>query len=332
MDWKSKLQSYLPIELAVEFLTPRLAYIKKQWVKLTPATRALPLHIWRAIINFKNHGLRQAAALSYYAVFSVFPLTLLLAVAISSILGPTVAEQQIVDAARLFLPEEEQTIELIQDSVAQSLEQGSSFGLIALVGLIWSALGLFSNLTTALDIIFQVPSSRSMWRQRMLAFFMTFILIFLVAISFVTSGILRLIDALLLTNPSVWITIGTFFLPLGLNMVIFVLLFRYVPSRYVHWDAVWPAAILGAIGLKLLETLFIWYLTNFGNYQIVYGSIGVAIVLLLWAFLTASVFLLSAELCSQLNLWLISQEESQRLQVFRGNNFLQLPAEIPPPI
>ena len=332
MDWKSKLQWYLPIELAMEFLAPRFAYVKKQWMKLNPATRALPLHIWRAIINFKNHGLRQAAALSYYAVFSVFPLTLLLAVAISSILGPTVAEQQIVDAARLFLPEEEQTIELIQDSVAQSLEQGSSFGLIALVGLIWSALGLFSNLTTSLDIIFQVPSSRSMWRQRMLAFFMTFILIFLVAISFVTSGILRLIDALLLTNPSVWITIGTFFLPLGLNMVIFVLLFRYVPSRHVNWDAVWPAAIFGAIGLKSLETLFVWYLTNFGNYQIVYGSIGVAIVLLLWAFLTASVFLISAELCSQLNLWLTAQEESQRLQVFRGNNFLQLPAEIPPPI
>lgn len=332
MDWKSKLYLNLPIELVGEFVGPYWRYTTKQWQRLNPATRALPLHIWRAIINFKTHGMRQAAALSYYAVFSVFPLTLLLAVVVSSILGPTVAEQQIGDALRLFLPDETQTIDIIQDSIAESLEQSTSFGFIALIGLIWSGLGLFSNLTASLDIIFQVPSSRSMWRQRILAFVMTFILIFLVAISFVTSGILRLLDAFLITNPSIWISIGTFFLPFGLNMVIFVLLFRYVPSRHVNWDAVWPAAIFGSIALKAIETVFVWYLTNFGNYQIVYGSIGTAIILLLWAFVMACSLLISAELCSQLNLWFMSQEETERLQVFKENNFLQLPAEIPPPV
>lgn len=322
----------MPIEVIGEFVSPYGRYILKQWRRLNPATRALPLHIWRAIINFKNQGMRQAAALSYYAVFSVFPLTLLLAVAVSSILGPTVAEQQIGDGLRLFLPDETQTIDIIQESIAEALDQSTSFGFIALIGLIWSGLGLFSNLTASLDIIFQAPSSRSMWRQRFLAFFMTFILIFLIAISFLTSGILRLLDAFLITNPSIWISIGTFFLPFGLNMVIFVLLFRYVPSRHVNWDAVWPAAIFGAIALKAIETVFVWYLTNFGNYQIVYGSIGTAIILLLWAFVMASAFLISAELCSQLNLWFMSQDETERLEVLRENNFLQLPAEIPPPV
>lgn len=321
MNWKSKLRLWLPLQ-----------YVLGHWSMLGPSTRALPLHFWRAIMNFKNQGMRQAAALSYYAVFSVFPLSLLLAVAVSEILGPTVAEQQIADGLRLFLPDETETINLLQDSIVEALNQNRSFGLVALLGLVWSALGLFSNLTASLDIIFQVPSSRSMWRQRVLAFLMTFILIILVATSFVTSGILRLIDALLLSNPSIWITIGTVFLPLGLNMVIFVLLFRYVPARHVHWDAVWPAAIFGAVGMELAKAGFAWYLTNLTSFQIVYGSIATVIVLMLWAYFTACIFLISAELCSQLNLWFIMQNETPRVRIMPEKNFAKLPAEIPPPI
>lgn len=303
-----------------------------QWMRLAPALRALLIHIWRAIMNFKDYGMRQAAALSYYAVFSVFPLTLLLAVLISEILGPSVAVQQISDGVRLFLPSESGSINNLLGSLEQALEQSGSFGLIALAGLIWSALGLFSNLTASLDIIFQVPSSRSMWHQRFLAFAMTFILIILVMTSFVTSGILHLIDALFISNPSVWITIGTVFLPLGLNMVIFVLLFRYVPSRYVNWDAVWPAAIFGGVALELAKGLFAMYIANFPNYQIVYGTIASAIILLLWAYLTACIFLISAELCAQLNFWISEQDEPQVMQVFVDAEFTQLPAEIPPPV
>ncbi len=321
MDWKRKLWSLLPVE-----------FVARQWSRLPPVLRELIIHIWRAIMNFKNHGMRQAAALAYYAVFSVFPLSLLLSVLISELIGPTAAVQQISDGLRLFLPEESQTIDLILGSIEEALQQSRSFGFIALIGVIWSALGLFSNLTASLEIIFQVPSSRSMWTQRALAFFMTFILIILVLTSFLTSGLLRLIDALLLSNASVWITIGTFFLPLGLNMVIFVLLFRYVPTRHVNWDAVWPAAIFGAVGLELAKALFALYLTNFANFQIVYGSIAAVIVLLFWAYLTACIFLISAELCSQLNFWMASLNDEPPIRILTETEFEQLPAEIPPPI
>ena len=321
MDWKSKLISLSPFP-----------FIMRQWMRLAPALRALLIHIWRAIMNFKNHGMRQAAALSYYAVFSVFPLTLLLSVVISEVVGPTVAVQQISDGLRLFLPAESETIDVIMRSISQALDQSGSFGFIALIGLIWSALGLFSNLTTSLDIIFQVPSSRSMWRQRVLAFLMTFILILLIMASFVTSGLLRLLDALLISNPSVWISIGTFFLPLGLNVVIFVLLFRYVPSRHVNWDAIWPAAIFGAIGLELAKALFAMYLANFANYQIVYGSIAAVIILLFWAYLTACIFLISAELCSQLNFWMSSLDDVPAIRILTETDFNRLPSEIPPPV
>lgn len=307
--------------------------VSRWWHHLPRSTRKLPRHIWQAIMNFKDHDMKQAAALSYYAVFSVFPLSLLLAVVIGSILGPAVAQQQISQGLALFLPEETQTIGLVQDSLQQALEQGISFGLVALAGLIWSALGLFSNLTSALDRIFQVPASRSMWTERLLAFAMTLGMIALVITTFITSGVLRLVDAFLLSNTSVWIRIGTYFLPFGLNMVIFVLLFRYVPKRHVNWDAVWPAAIMGAFALEAAKQVFAWYLGGLANYQFVYGSIATAIILMVWAYLVASIFLIHAEFCSQLNLWMIDRSEQERRdRAIRDVDLDALPEDIPPPV
>lgn len=280
----------------------------KWWTRQTSSTRALPSYIGRALANYWRYGSRQAAALSYYAIFSVFPLSLLTTILVSRLVGPVFAEQQLTLALQPFLPPAStQTLELFQTNIQQAIEQGGSFTLIAIIFLLWSGLGLFSNITAALDFIFHVPSSRSLWRQRLVALGMAIALMLLLVTSFVTSAVLGLISALLLNPPSIWISIGAFFLPLGLDMMIFALLFRYVPARRVYWDAVWPAAIFGAIGWEIAKTGFSWFLNNVANYQFVYGAIAAGIILLFWAYLIASIFLLSAEICAQLNEWLLDQ-------------------------
>jgi membrane protein len=286
-----------------------LTFIRQWWKNQDLATRELPHYLRQTVGNFNRFGARQAAALAYYAIFSVFPLALLLAIIISKILGPAAAQQQVSSALSIFLPGE--ASELLQTNVSQALEQGASFTLIAVAGLIWSALGLFSNITSSLDMIFNVPARRSLWRQRLVGLLMAVILIVLVTASFVTSGVLRLVSVVFLDRPNIWISISTIFLPLGLDMVIFALLFRYVPSRRVNWDAVWPAAIVGAIGWEVAKAAFEWYITTIASFQFIYGSIATAIVLLLWAYLIAAIFLFSAELCAQLNEWFIMQHEKE---------------------
>ncbi len=282
------------------------------WVRRSPSTRSLPGFVWRAVLNFAGYGARQAASLSYYAVFSVFPLALLLAITVNRIVGPVIAQEQIRLGLEPFLPPSaSETLQLFQTNIAQALEQGSSLGIIAVIGLIWSGLGLFSNITWSLDFIFRVPSNRSLWHQRLTALIMALVLVALLATSFVTSGVLRLSSALLLERPSVWITIGAYFLPFSLNMVIFALLFRFVPARRVQWDAIWPAAIFGAIGWEIAKVLFGWFLANAANFQFIYGALSAGIVLLFWAYLIASIFLFSAELCAQLNQWHIERDQTK---------------------
>jgi len=303
-----------------------------QWWQSHPAmTRALPSYLRRAVANFARYGTRQAAALSYYAIFSIFPLTLLMAILFSRLIGPVVSP--VVATAPIGIgiapfppPAAAPLLEIFQENLSQVVEQGASFSVIAVLGLIWSGLGLFSNITSSLDFIFHVPSNRSLWHQRLIAVAMALVLIVLITTSFLTSAVLQLISAALLARPSLWINIGSIFLPLGLDMVIFALLFRYVPARRVHWDAVWPAAIFGAVGWELAKSAFAWYLLNVANYQFIYGTLYIGIIFLFWAYVIASIFLLSAEFCAQLNEWLLDrhwQQESE--QYLEGKTTLRLP-------
>jgi len=275
--------------------------VKVWWYAQNHETRSFVGYIVTAILNFARSGSGRAAALSYYALFSLFPLTLLLAIFITWLVGPVVAQEQIAQGLRFFLPDE--TVTLIQDNVLRSIEQGSGFTLIALVGLIWSGTGLFSSLTSAMEDIFHAARGRGLLRNRIIAAFMPLVVLVLIGLSFVTSGMLRVLDTLLGGASSLWLSIGILFLPFSINMLMFILLFRYVSNTRVHWEVLWPSAVLGAFGWEIAKAIFGWYLTSFGNYALVYGSIATVIILLLSTYLTASVLLLSAEVCARMNEW-----------------------------
>lgn len=292
-----------------EFINNLLQPLFDWWATHSDATRELPYVLLTAFKNFSRYSSRQSAALAFYSLFSVFPLTLLLAVLVGGLLEPAVAQEQIANGLSFFLPEN--TVSYVQDVLGESLKQSSSFGFVAIAAIIWSSLGLFSNITASLDEIFHVPEGRSIWRLRFQAVLMGITLVILVIASFMTSGVLRLVAILLLDQESLWVTIGTLFLPLGLDVVIFAMLFRFVPARYVHWDAVLPAAMFGAIGWELAKEGFSYYLSGLASFQFVYGSIATGIVLLFWANLIAAIFLFSAELCARLNEWIIGYESSQ---------------------
>lgn len=286
-----------------EYIAPLKQRLNTRWSSFSPATQALPSVFFRAFMNFLVHGGTRATSLAYYALFSLFPLILLIAVGVSRLVGTALTEQQIaLGLAALLPPSATDALSLIQINVQQALEQSGSFTLVALIGLGWSGLGLFSGITGALDAIFQTPI-RNIWRARLTALIMAFALLGLLLLSFLSSAVIRLLSSLLFVQGSFWLTIGALFLPIGLNLLIFILLFRYVPARRMHWDAIWPAALFGAVLWEIAKFAFGWYLTNMANYQFVYGTLATGIILLFWAYLIASIFLISAELCAGLNQW-----------------------------
>lgn len=265
-------------------------------------TDGLLQHIWQAIYRFSKHGTRESAAFSYYTVFSMFPLMLLAIIVIGTVLGPAAAHNQIDGILRLFLPAS--TANFLQDNIAQALEQRGSFGLVAAISLLWSSLGLFSSLSSALSRTFRDVNQRNSWQQRFVGLAMMITFGVLVIASLATTAIFNIVDLIVFYQTTSWITMGALIVPLSLSVAVFAFLYRFIPRRRVRWDAIWVAAFFGGGAWEIAKRVFTWYLDNLASYNLVYGSVATMIVLMFWAYLTGIIILLGAEICVSIDDWM----------------------------
>ncbi len=120
------------------------------------------LSLWRYLIqagqNFNQRDQLRAAALSFYALLSLFPSLVLIIYAANLFWGATVVQDQLTRLAQRFFPGDVPS--MIISGVESAVNQGQSLNLIALVGLLWAASSFFSNLTVALDTIFEPAPKR----------------------------------------------------------------------------------------------------------------------------------------------------------------------------
>jgi membrane protein len=280
----------------------KLRFYERWWILANAMTDGLLRHLWWALDRFGKHGPRESAALSYYAIFSVFPLLLLLIVVIGTTLGPAAAQNQINDLLLLFLPAS--AADFLQESIARTLEQRGSFGLVAGATLLWSSLGFFSNLSGALTRTFRDAKGYNTWTSRLVGLSMMIAFGVLLAASLATTIVFNLLDLLVFYQSASWISTGALIVPLSLSVAIFAFLYRFVPRRRVRWDAIWLAAFMGGGAWEIAKRAFAWYLDNLASYSLVYGSVATLIILMLWVYLTGIIILLGAEICVALDDWM----------------------------
>lgn len=292
----------------------KLPFYQRWWILGNALTNGLLGYIWRGIYRFTKHGPGEAAALSYYAIFSFFPLMLLVLVIIGTLLGPAAARDQIDGVLRLFLPES--TSDFLQYNIAETLKQRQSFGLVAGITLLWSSLGLFSNLSSSLSKTFRDEKGPNTIQKRIAGLMMMLALGGMLAVSLITTLLFGLLDVFLFFSDSSWLTMGALIVPLSLDVAIFAFLYRYIPRRKVRWDAIWVAAFLSGGAWEIGKRLFRWYLDNMASYSLVYGSVATIIVLMLWAYLSGLIVILGAEICVALDDWMGSKKKVEDLGVF----------------
>jgi len=80
---------------------------------------------------------------------------------------------------------------------------------------------------------------------------------------------------------------GSRLLAFLLVLAVFLLLYKLVPFTKTYWHYIWPGALLAAVLFEIARTLFVFYLENFANYQLIYGSIASIIILLVWIYYSA---------------------------------------------
>ncbi len=260
-----------------------------------------PRLIYRAVRHYlEDGGGTNAAAIAYYTLFSLFPL-LILILSTASFFAPEEEVEafllRVVGQAQPFLAE------LISANVQQMLRARTQASLISFLGLAWSASNLIARFHNAVNRAWRVDQHRPFWQERLLALATVLILngVTLVSLTVVTLGesVARLRSRLPFAEQAlfalVWHTF-TLALYFSLLFVALLVLYKVFPYDTIPWDSAAVGAFVAALLWALTNKAFGWYVARLSPYQLVYGSLGAVVALLVWAYLSALVFIMGAEI------------------------------------
>jgi membrane protein len=226
----------------------------------------------------------MAASLSYYSLLSIFPL-LLGAVAILGYIFPSgLVQTEIFNffQTRLSIP-----AALLQDNITSIIALRGPIGILGLFGLFWTGSALFACIDRVTNRIWGIKKYRRFFIRKLRDLFLA---VGTSIIFFVSLG-LDVIQALL-PQSTFWLglTVGAVvvqIVTLVLVFIVFLLLCKYLPNTRIAWRDVWAGSFLAAFIFEVIRNLFTFYITHFGNFQIVYGSIASVIVFLVWIYFSA---------------------------------------------
>lgn len=266
----------------------------------------------------QNHTMSLAAGLSYYFVLSLFPL-LILASAIVAYLPIPHLFDKILWAMQSVVPADSMGLVrgVLNDVISPNKNR---FLTVGILGTIWAASEGFASLIVALNVAYDVPETRPIWKTRALAI-----------------G-LMLVNGVLLTIGAVAMFLGPRFggwladkmnaawvlaaiwpylrwtIAIGFSVVAVELMFYWAPNVKQRFRATLPGAALGVgfwIGASYALSI---YFQNFANFNKTYGTLGAAVALMVWLYWSWFFILAGAEINSEL----LKSEGNGRLFLKQG--------------
>lgn len=254
--------------------------------------------------------MQTAAAISYYALFSLFPLLIFVTGVFGLFVQSDRVQQDIVDAVLRNIPldqqEGRQTVAQAVHGVAGS--GGAVLGVLGLVGMGWAATSMFAVIRQALDRAYRVERPRPYFQQKLADFGLVigFGLFFVVSIG--ATAFLRIVRArsvhmALLGDAAeragfLW-DASSYLIPLVFSFVAFSVVYSLVPAEHKRVRDVWPGALFAALVFEATKLGFSVYLEHFSRYDLVFGSLGAAASFLFWVYLSAAIMLFGAEMASE---------------------------------
>jgi membrane protein len=250
-----------------------------------------------------NNSFRHAAALSYYTIFSLPPLLLIVITTASAVYGAEAVTGQIYGQMRGFLGAD--SAAFLQDSIAEFTKQQKS-GVASIIGigtLIFAATTFFVTLQESINDIWnlKVKPRNGIWqfvRDRLLSFGLILSVALLLLISFVISAMLSVFtDQLQAWFPEVaviFIHLVDFLLSLFITSLLFALIYRYLPDAIIRWRDVGVGAVITSLLFLVGKYLIAFYIAK-SDPGSAFGAAGSAIVLLLWVNYSSLIIFFGAE-------------------------------------
>lgn len=239
---------------------------------------------------FKPDSAIKAAAIAYFALFSLFPLTLLSISIASFVYGPMMDKQLILHRLEFIAPALSQLLGQNIDEIVKA--RGQVTGL-ALVGLIWSASTIFNTLTHTLNRIWGHKHRRPVWKRHGLAILL--VLTFVGPTLFLASFAGSMMANLRTWMPEQIIPVGdgiSFMAAMLFDIVLFMVIYRLLPHGVATWREILPGAIGAGLLWEFAKKAFLFFVSTYISVSnLIYGSVAAIIAFLMWAYVSGLIFL-----------------------------------------
>jgi len=262
----------------------------------------------KALLDFvKGDSMIYAAAISYYSLFSLFPLMLILLSIGSLFVRRYELDSAIIQSLGYFFPFE---THLIERNLRMVTASAGKFSLVGILLLLWTSTGAFIPLEQALNRAWCVKKGRGFLHIRITAVVTSFFCGCFVLTSIFITALLGRFETFLrgitkypleLGELNHWITSTTEIIfdvlsvlaSFSLTVLIFALIYKIVPYTRVRFSQVSRAAVYAGLTWEAAKYAFTFWL-RFHDYRSVYGSIATIIIILTWVYLSAGILLFFA--------------------------------------
>jgi membrane protein len=257
------------------------------------------------VATFDDGCLGFAKGAAYSALLSFFPI-LASAAAILVQIRAEFVSRMIEEALSEIVPPDS------VDLVVEQFRVTGSRPLALLIGAglisVWAASGVIKSLMEGFQAAYRVPRNRGLLRQNAVAI----ALVLLSAAPLVCATLLVVFGSQAERAVLNWLKVDPVLNPLAptwqwlsrmaryavafaTTVVVAAVLYFFGPYRRQRWRYVWPGATLATVLWLLATSGFAWYVRHIGHYNVMYGSVGAGIALLVWMYLTSAIALVGCE-------------------------------------
>jgi len=245
----------------------------------------------------------MGAAISYYTVFSLAPLLVIVIALAGAFFGREAVQGVIVEQLSGLIGREGAA--LVENLVRASsdTDKGLVAGIVSFFVLLVGATTVFAELQSALDRIWHVPAARkpagvmAVLRARLLSFGLILGLAFLLMISLVVSAGVAALGTWMggmMPGRETMLHAINLLMSLSIATVLFAMIFKLMPSTPIDWRDVWVGALVTAVLFEVGKLLIGLYLGKSGVTES-FAAAGSLVVLLAWVYYAAQIFLFGAE-------------------------------------
>ena len=241
----------------------------------------------------------RAAGLAYYFLFALFPALLFLTALIGLLPIPHLMDR-LMEYLSTALPPDAASV---TQKTLREIVRGAHGGLLSIgvLGALWAASNGMASIITALNAVYGVRETRPFWKYRLVAIGLTL----LFSVFILSALVLMVFGPKIGETIAGWVGLGWLFtlvwnvvsIPVVILLVSLgvALVYYLAPSVKQKFRWVTPGSAL-AVSLWLVMSAGLrWYVTHFADYNATYGSLGGAILLMLWLYLSGVALLLGAE-------------------------------------